>query len=97
MEVAFVRSSDAFNIDSSRSDKQVPLNQVYLGIAATDTLFTIRAELGNEDGGISVVYSHCRDFLVEAVKQIQSLFSDCKNHKDDNPEIKLMPCHESKC
>jgi hypothetical protein len=79
MEIAFVRSTDAFNIDPSRSDKQVPLNQVYLGIAATETLSTIRAELGNEDVGISVVYSQCRDFLVEAVKQIQSRFSDCKN------------------
>jgi hypothetical protein len=79
MKIAFVRSTDAFNIDPSRSDKQVPLNQVYLGIAATETLSTIRAELGNEDVGISVVYSQCRDFLVEAVKQIQSRFSDCKN------------------
>ena len=65
----------AFNIDPSRSDKQLPLNQVYLGIAATDTLHTIRAECENDDHpGIPVICSHCRNFLIEAVKQILDQF-----------------------
>lgn len=42
MEVAYVKSTEAFKIDPSRNDKQLPLNQVYLGILATDTLHTIR-------------------------------------------------------
>ena len=78
LEVAYVRNINAFEIDPSRSDKQVPLSEVYLGVAATDTLCSIREECGNDDPGIPLIYIQCRDFLVEAVKQIQERFSNCK-------------------
>ena len=51
--------------DPSRSDKQVPLSKVYLGIAATDTLYSIREECGNDDPGIPLIYTQCRELLVE--------------------------------
>ena len=78
LEVVYVRNTNAFEIDPSRSDKQVPLSKVYLGVAATDTLCSIREECGNDDPGIPLIYTQCRDFLIEAVKQIQERFSDCK-------------------
>ena len=44
LNVAYVRNTNAFEIDPSRSDKHVPLSTVYLGVAATDTLYSIREE-----------------------------------------------------
>ena len=69
--MAYVRNTDAFGIDPSRSDKQVPLSKVYLGIAATDTLYSIREECGNDDPDIPIIYTQCKI-------QIQEMFSDCK-------------------
>ena len=81
IEVAYVRSMEAFKVDPSRKDKQLPLSQVYLSILATNTMHTIKAERGDKDPGIPLIYSQCKEFLIEAVKQIQERFTDC--HKLD--------------
>ena len=44
-------------------------------------MHTIKAEHGDKDPGIPLIYSQCRELLIEAVKQIQERFSDC--HKLD--------------
>ena len=69
--------TDIFKTDLSRKDKQLPLSQVYLGILATNTMHTIKAECGDKDPGIPLTYSQCREFLIEAVKQIKERISDC--------------------
>ena len=77
MDVGYVQSTDAFKIDLSRKENHLPLDKVYLGILATDTMNKIKEELGSNDPGIVLVYSQCQQFLIEAVQQIQSRFSDC--------------------
>jgi hypothetical protein len=64
-------------IDPAMKDKQLPLNEVYVGILASDTMNDIKAELGRNSPDISLYYSQCRDFLIEAVRQIQTRFNDC--------------------
>ena len=80
MEMEYVRGTEAFEINPSKK-KQLPLSKVYLGILATDTLYSIKEEVGEDDPGIALIQFQCRDFLVEAVNQIQERFSDC--HKLD--------------
>ena len=77
-EVAYVKNTGAFDIDPSRSDNHIALNNVYHGVLATSTLYTIKEECGSDDPGIPIIYSQCRDFLIEAVKQIQERLIDCK-------------------
>lgn len=77
MEVEYVRGTEALKINPSRKDKQLPVNKVYLGILASDTIDSIRAELGETNPDIPLFYSQCREFLIEAVKQIQLRFVDC--------------------
>ena len=50
----------------------VPLENVYLGMAATATLREIAAGAKEED--VSAFHSHCRNFLVESIYQIQKRF-----------------------
>jgi hypothetical protein len=78
MDVAHVRSTDAFKINPSNKEKQLPLDKVYLGILATSTLHIIREECEKDHPSISLFLSQCKDFLVEAVNQIQDRFGDCQ-------------------
>ncbi|CAB4003218.1 zinc finger MYM-type 1-like [Paramuricea clavata] len=78
MDVAHVRSTDAFKINPSNEEKQLPLDKVYLGILATSTLHIIREECEKDHPSISLFLSQCKDFLVEAVNQIQDRFGDCQ-------------------
>ena len=56
---------------------------MYLGILATETIREIESDLesrgltSHED--IQLLCSHCRDFLIESVSQIQERFADCQN------------------
>jgi hypothetical protein len=47
---------------------------VYIGVLASDTMNGIKEE-NNPD--IPLFYSQCREFFIEAVKQIQARFVDC--------------------
>ena len=82
----YIRSVNAFKIDASNKDHQVPLNKVYLGILATETIREIESDLKSsgltshdDNQGIQLFRSHCRDFLIESVAQIQERFADCQN------------------
>jgi hypothetical protein len=55
MEVGYVRNTQAFLIDPSITDRQLPLNQVYLGILASDTMNDIKADLGENIPGIPLL------------------------------------------
>ena len=78
MDVAYVRSTDAFKINPSNKEKQLPLDKVYVGILATSTLQTIKEECGKDHPSISLFLSQCKNFLVDAVNQIQDRFGDCQ-------------------
>ena len=59
----------------------MPLHQVYVGILATDTIHSIEVDdvdHGRSHQDIQLFHTHCRDFLIEAVKQIQDRFRDCQ-------------------
>ena len=77
MDVGYVRSNGGLTIDPCKKDKHLPLDKVYLGILATDTMAAIKQELGDKNPSIALVYSQCQKFLIQALQQIQSRFSDC--------------------
>ena len=77
MEMAYVRGTEAFKIDPTMKEKQLPLSQVYVGVLASDTMHSIKAEVGRDNSDIPLFFSQCREFLIEAVKQIQTRFDDC--------------------
>ena len=79
----YTRSVSALKIDPNNEGHQVPLNKVYLGVAATETIRDIKGDLesrgltSHED--IQLFRSHCTDFLIQAVIQIQDRFGNCQN------------------
>lgn len=81
MSMSYVRSTKAFDIDPNDVENHVPLHQVYVGILATDTIHNIEVDdvdHGRSHQDIQLFHTHCRDFLIEAVKQIQDRFRDCQ-------------------
>ena len=57
MDVACVRSTNAFKINLSNKEKQLPLDKVYVGILATSTLQTIKEECGKDHLSISLFFN----------------------------------------
>jgi hypothetical protein len=49
MDIGYVRSKDGLKIDPCKKDKHLPLDKVYLGVLATDTMAAIKQELGDKD------------------------------------------------
>lgn len=43
--------------------------KVYVGILATDTIYSIEVNLGSSHQGIQLFRTHCRDFLIEEIGQ----------------------------
>ena len=64
------------HIDVNDKEHYVPLNQVYIGLQATDTISGIADDIGRDHPDIQLFYTHCRNFLIETVKQILSRFDD---------------------
>lgn len=79
LKISYVRSTSAFDIDPLDQEQQVPLNQVYTGIASMETVRSIEADLGQNHPDIQLFRTHCRNFLIEVVVQIKERFSDCQN------------------
>ena len=85
MEISFVRQSNPWQIDIDDETHYLPLERVYLGMAATDTIYSIKDALGNEHPDVRLFYTHCRKFLIESVKQVMSRF-------DSGDKFKFLSC-----
>ena len=74
MKISFVRQSNPWQIDINDETHYIPLDKVYLGLAATDAIHCIKDALGNDHPDVKLFYTHCRNFLIESVKQVMSRF-----------------------
>lgn len=70
MKMHVVKSCDPFTVPLDDPNRNVPIDQVYLGILATTTLH----ECHEEPRAVHTVKSTCLEFMVEVVKQIRSRF-----------------------
>lgn len=52
----------------------LPLDKVYIGPQATDTLSSIIDEIGADDENVLLFRHQCREFMVEAIKQVRDRF-----------------------
>ena len=80
-----VDSSSSWQIDVDNETHYLPLEKVYLGMAATDTIHCIKDTLGKEHPDVKLFYIHCRNFLIESVKQVMSRF-------DSGDKFKFLSC-----
>ena len=76
MELLLIQETCPMHIDVNYKEHYVPLNQVYVGLRATDTIKGIADDVGRDHPDIQLFYTHCRNFLIETVKQILSRFDD---------------------
>ena len=72
MDVEYVRSTPAEEIDPQKIEKYVPLNQVYLGLMATQSLQEIKA--GARPNDVQMFQRDCRNFLIEGIIQVKQRF-----------------------
>ena len=72
MKRDYVKATNPKKISPRCEEFHVPLENVYLGMAATATLREIAGGAKEED--VSAFRSHCRNFLVESIDQIQKRF-----------------------
>ena len=91
ISIDVVRNEDPFTIDVDCMNIRLPLDKVYMGILATNTLFELRDDMNS----VLKVKRACVEFLVELVRQIRSRF-DMKD-----PIFKLLefliPSNAVKC
>ena len=73
MKRDYVKATNPKKISPRCEEFHVPLENVYLGMAATATLREI-AGGGAKEEDVSAFRSHCRNFLVESIDQIQKRF-----------------------
>ena len=50
---------------------------MYLGLKGSATIQSIAADMGEDHDMVVLFYTHCKDFLVECVKQIQGGLVKC--------------------
>lgn len=74
MKAEYIRGRAVENIDVGNEEHYVPLDKVYIGLAATSTIQSIARDIGHDYPDIMTFYAHCRDFLRECVRQILSRF-----------------------
>lgn len=73
MNLKYVRECNPYTIDFQDEKKRVPINQVYIGMNATETLSNPPACHDKE--GIKIFKHNCLSFLMELTFQIRSRFT----------------------
>ena len=91
ISIDVVRNKDPFTIDVDDMNIRLPLDKVYMGILATNTLFELRDDMNS----VLKVKRACVEFLVELVRQIRSRF-DMKDPIFKLVEF-LIPSNAVKC
>ena len=76
--MAYIRQADLISIDPSNEHYHVPLNRIYIGVKATEIIQSITNDTGMNHPDVELFYSHCKEFLIECIKQIQSRFDTVK-------------------
>ena len=74
MDIRHVKVTNPKDIDPKNVTFHVPLNEVYVGVAATATLDEIKAGTSEEDTDLHNFMINCRNFLIESIEQIQRRF-----------------------
>ena len=72
MNFEYVRSTPAQEIDPQKIEKYVPLNQVYMGLMASQSLQEIKA--GARPNDAQMFQRDCRNFLIEGIIQVKQRF-----------------------
>ena len=61
-------------IDPTIAECQQPLNEIYVGIAATATLQEIKETVSEDDVDVQNFRINCRNFLIESIHKLQQRF-----------------------
>ena len=72
----YIRETDIDKINPKQNQQYIPVNKVYIGIVATGTLNSITQDIGENHPDVQMFFSHCREFLMKCVRQIQFKFHD---------------------
>ena len=72
IDLGIVKTTQVKDLDPSYLTKHVPLQQTYVGIAATSTIHSIKDKAKDED--INKFFIDCKNFLIESILQIRSRF-----------------------
>lgn len=72
IQINCIRNGDPFTLDVHNSKLHVPVNQIYVGIDATDTL--ANSVVSKDLEGMTEFKKSCLAFLIEFIDQIRSRF-----------------------
>ena len=74
MKIPFVKAASPKKIDPTKVENQLPLKEIYLGVAATATLHEIKENVPEDHVDVKNFYVNCRNFLIEIILQVQRRF-----------------------
>jgi len=72
IDLGIVKTTQVKDLDPSNFIQHVPLQQTYVGIAATSTIQSLKDKAKEED--INKFFVDCKNFLIESILQIKSRF-----------------------
>ena len=77
MKTSYVRSTSPLNLDPDNASEYLAVEDVYLGVAAHESLQTLQSDPSTkaDEREVKVIYECARKLYVEAVKQIKQRFS----------------------
>lgn len=76
MELSHVRMCDLLKLNVNDEEHHIPLCKVYPGVKASSTIQSSSDNVGTDYHDITLFQNHCKQFLMECVKQIQHRFSN---------------------
>ena len=74
MDVRHVKNTNPKEIDPKNATFYLPLNELYIGVAATATVNEIKEEMSEDNVDLHNFLVNCRNFLIESIEQIQRRF-----------------------
>lgn len=78
LDIAYLKTENIYSLDHTNPRNFVPLDKVYLGVEATESLNTLKCEV-NDQQSITQFLKTCLSFYIELVTQIKQRF----NFKDE--------------
>lgn len=74
MPLSFVKQNDVFNLNHLDSNNYLPLDQIYLGVQATDSFLQLKQDSNASSADLKLFLENCLHFYLELVTDLKKRF-----------------------
>lgn len=74
MPLSFVKQNDVFNLNHLDSNNYLPLDEIYLGVQATDSFLQLKQDSNASSADLKLFLENCLHFYLELVTDLKNRF-----------------------